>query len=406
MALTIKYNPAARYVSAHGDVVFTLLEDTKPFNSTTYPDYKYVCDVYVVDASSTETQVARLKSFPRPNDKLGVFDIGSVIRNYIQFQFEPRQNNVHVSDEGPDTFYVQVICRFGEEYNFTTYPNIIVDSQRAYFNHYEQRQSGTLTTLSLYLDKVMSSRPYKTNILRTAKNCFISFLASDDSTVVVRVKCYNKTLGLIRTKDYSKNPTPGSIDEMQIYNIAPVNLNADGPGTIDGIVDYYTVTFVTPNITDDSEYRFDLICESKYVTQTLHFQNRFGGMESREFTKVSRKTIQTEKSQYRKPSYVVNSDGSVSWFNSTVKVYNEQTSVYASEWTEKMQLNTDILTDSEYVWLGELMKSPLVYCEVGDYLYPVAITDSNYEEKKTINDRLTNLTLNIEFGERFTTQYR
>jgi hypothetical protein len=41
-----------------------------------------------------------------------------------------------------------------------------------------------------------------------------------------------------------------------------------------------------------------------------------------------------------------------------------------------------------------------------DRFVPVIITNNNYEHKKVINDDLTNLTLNIEFGDRFNTQYR
>lgn len=406
MAYTIKYNPAERYISAHENVMFTVLEDTKPFTSSTYPNYKYVCDIYIKDAANVETLVTRLKSYPQPGTKLGVFDIGNVVRNYINTTFAPTPNAIMCQKMGADYFYVQVICRFGEEYNNIVYPNLIIDSQRAYFNHYNERQFGTNTILTNYKDKALTNRPYATPVSRNASNCFIPFFPSDDTTYTVRVRCYNKSLGLIRTVGFPFTPTSGSIDELQQLNVSPTVLNQNTAGTIDDIVDYYTITLETTNIPDDSVYRFDIVCESKYQIKALHFLNKLGGFETKEFTKVSRKTNSITRTSYGKPSYVVNSNGSVSWYDSTTKVYQEQKANFASEWSDKMQLNTDLLTDAEYVWLGELLKSTMIYMEIGGYFYSVTITDTDYEERKIINDRLTNLTLNIEFGETFNAQFR
>jgi hypothetical protein len=406
MALAITYNPQLRYLSAHEDIIFTLLEDTKPFNSTAYPDYKYVCDIYIVDANAVETLAVRLKSFPRPSSKIGVFEIGSVIRNYLAAAFQPQPTDIFYQKLSVDNFFVQVICRFGEEYGFTTYPNIIVDSQRAYFNHYNGRQFGTTTILQTYLDKVLSDRPYATTITRSSKHNLIPFLASDDTVINVEVRCYNKSVGLVRQQDFTVTPTASSIDEIEQINVAPECLNYAFPGLIDDYIDYYTVTWNTTNIVNDSVYRFDLICERKYETHSLHFLNKLGGFESKEFTKVSKKTKESRRSTYKKSSYTVNPDGTVTFFDSATKAYQEQSSTYAVEFEEKMQLNTDILTDEEYVWLEQLVFSPIVFCKINDYFFPITITDNNYELKKRINGGLTNLTLNIEFGETFNTQYR
>jgi hypothetical protein len=406
MAYTIKYNPDDRYISAHEDVMFVVLEDTKPFTSTTYPNYKYVCDIYIKDASNVETLATRLKSYPQPGTKYGVFNIGNVVRNYINTTFAPNPGAIMCQKMGADYFYVQVICRFGEEYNNVVYPNLVIDSQRAYFNHYNERQYGTNTILTNYKDKLLTNRPYATPISRNATNCFIPFFPSDDTSYNVQFRCYNKDLGFITSSSFNFTPTSGSIDELQQLNVAPGAVNSIIPGTITDIIDYYTVTLDTTNIPDDSVYRFDLVCERKYQIKTLHFLNKLGGFESKEFIKVSRKTNEITRTGYGKPPYIINSNGSVSWFDSTTKVYQEQKTNFASEWSDKMQLNSDLLTDAEYVWLGELLKSTMVYIEIGGYFFPVTITDTNYEERKIINDKLTNLTVNIEFGETFNAQFR
>jgi hypothetical protein len=398
MALNLLYTPGD-YFSAHGDLIFTILEDTKPFASSTYPDYKYVCDIYI-----SGVMVARLKAFPRPDDKIGVFNIGNVVRNYLNATFLPQDTDIFYQKLGSGAFYIPVICRFGEEYGFVTYTNMIIDSQRTYFNHYNGRLFGTDTILPDVIDKVMSSRPYATSVSRSATHYLIPFLASDDTVVTVEVRCYNKSLGFIRQQNFTITPTALSVNEVLQINIAPECLNFAFPSLIDSIVDYYTVTWNTTNIVDDSVYRFDLACDPKYETYGLHFMNKYGAFESKEFGKVSRRKIEVEKKDYGTSAYIINADGIPKYLDQ--KVYRETRSVYAGSWKEKMTLNTDLLPDAEYVWLEDLIKSPLAYIQIQGYFYPIVITDTNYEPKKTINDDLTNLTINIEFGDRFNTQYR
>jgi hypothetical protein len=398
MALSLLFNPGT-YYSAHGDLIFTLLEDTKPFASGTYPDYKYVCDVYI-----GAVQVARLKAFPRPNDKIGVFNIGNVVRNYLSINFAPVAANLRAQQVGEDEFYVNVICRFGEEYGNVTYSNLIIDTQRTYYNHYNNRLIGQSTVLTDYLDKVLSTRPYATPVYRDAAFCFIPFLPTDDTEINLIIKAYSGGAHQ-GTLTQPFTPTALSTNEMQLFNVSPAAINAASPGFISSYITYYTVEFNTTNITGDSVYRFNMVCEPKFEVFTIHFLNKFGGFESKDFNKVSRKRIEIEKKDYGTSGYVIDSSGIPSSYNSQ-KVYRETVSVYAASWSEKMVLNSDLLTDAEYIWLEELILSPLAYVQIGDYFYPIKITDNNYEPKKNVNDDLTNLTLNIEYGDRFNTQYR
>jgi len=53
-----------------------------------------------------------------------------------------------------------------------------------------------------------------------------------------------------------------------------------------------------------------------------------------------------------------------------------------------------------------LVLSPLVYFEQDGYFMPIAITQTNYVFNKFVNDKLTNLTLDVQFGEQYNAQYR
>lgn len=399
MAYEIRYSPDSDYYSAHGDILFTVMETVKAIDPITYPDYKYVCDVYVYG-----NLAVRLKAVPRPDNQIGIFSISNVVRNYINQGFEPSANQLRCQKLGAGQFYVNTQLKFGEEYGFVTYPNILTDSERNYFNHYNGRLIGQTTKLTDYLDKALSVRPYATPVYRNSAFCFIPFLPTDDTVINLIIKSYSGGT-LVGTTTQPFTPTAASSNEQQLFNVSPAAINAVSPGFISSYIDYYTIEFNTTNITGDSIYRFNLVCEARYEVFTVHFLNRFGGFESKEFTKVSRKSIDIEKSEFGKINYYMESNGNLLFYNST-KVYNEIRTVYASQYKEKMTINTDIISDAEYQWLADLVISPRVYMEMNNYFLPIIVTGSNYEFKKVINDDLTNLTLNIEFGEQLNAQYR
>lgn len=397
MALSLPQTPGT-YYSAHGDILFTVLDAAKAADPVTYPDYKYVCDVWI-DGDI----VARLKSAPDPDNLCGIFNIGNIVRNYVAAVLNPTASQLRAQELGSEEFYADVICRFGEEYGFTIYTNLLEDSERRYFDHYNGRLIGQNTNLSDYLDKALSVRPASSPVYRSSNFNFIPYLPTDTDNVTLTVRSYNYSGTLVATLAQAIAPSAGNV--LQLYNVSPGAINANSAGFINDSIKYYTVEFVTPNITGDSLLRFDLVCEPRYEVFTLHFLNRFGGFESRSFTKVSRKTVDIEKAEFRKLPYTMNSSGQISYYNSN-KVYNETRSVYASQYTEKMVLNSDILTDAEYRWLADLAISPLIYMEMDGYFIGVSVAGTNYEFKKVVNDELTNLTLNIEFGEQFNAQYR
>lgn len=396
MALTLQHTPGT-YYSAHGDLLFTILDAAKAGDPATYPDYKYVCDIWV-----DGLQVARLKSAPDPSNLCGIFNIGNIVRSYVASVFNPTASQLRAQQSGAGEFKVDVICRFGEEYGFTIYTNLLEDSTRTYFNHYNGRLLGQATNLSDFLNKALTARPTRTPVYRNSNFNFVPFIPTDTDNVTLTIRAYSSgaLMGTL-TQAYA----PSAANVLQIYNVSPGAINAHTPGFINSAIGYYTVEFVTPNISDDSLYRFDIVCEAIHEVFTLHFLNRFGGFESRSFTKVSRKTVAIEKSDFGKLPYIMNSSGQISYHNPN-NVYNETRSIYASQYTEKMVLNTDILTDAEYQWLGDLVLSPLVYMEMNGYFIGVTIAETNYEYRKVINDELTNLVVNIEFGDQLNAQYR
>lgn len=378
--------------SANEDLIFVAYDATKATDPVTYPDYNYVLDIWI------GSDMYRQKSSPDPSYKRGLFNISEVVRSYLNYSFNPA-TGIRCQEFGSGEFWVDVICKFGEEYNFTTYTNILTDSTRKYFNHYNGRLIGSTT--NLVSNTVLSNRPLITDVHRSTENLFIPYFPSTTSAFTVEIKTYNAS-GIQTT--VSSNITPTAAYNLQQLNISPACINVVHSNIITDAITYYTVNIA------GTVYRFNLICEPKYEVHTIHFLNKYAGFETFEFSKVSKKTIDIEKKTFSKKAYDLKSDGTIAYYNSG-KVYNEINSTYATSFEEKLKINSDLLTDAEYQWLAELVLSPTIYIEkknsLGNiYLIPVSINQSNYEFKEVINDKLTNLTLDLEFGDTFNTQFK
>jgi hypothetical protein len=105
--MTIQSTPPS-YASVHADLLYVVAEPAKTADPVAYPNYKYICDVYVGGVLA-----ARLKRVPDPTYKLGVFNIGAVVRNYMTSLFNP--TGALVSQvAGEPNFYLSVLVKFGK----------------------------------------------------------------------------------------------------------------------------------------------------------------------------------------------------------------------------------------------------------------------------------------------------
>jgi hypothetical protein len=426
MALAINYAPP-QYSSLHGDLIFTVYESVKAIDPVTYPNYKYVCDVYIGGQL-----IYRAKAFPNPVNKRGVFNLASIIRNYVATQFNPSGSGVLVQEFGAGQFYLDIQCKFGEEYAFTTYLNVLVDTTRRLYNHYNNQLYSDTPLLSAYTNNIASNRPYKNSLLYTCSNFFVPYF-SLTGTINIDVNTYDpavfdtgeghllttdsktvlSTLGSqitpsrqmnltgttqhVNTGSHSCAVTAGSLQQL---NLSPSAINNDMAGTITSTTEWYEVI-----INSTLMLRFDITDERIYKPYTIHFLNQLGGFDSIDFRKLSRKTYDLEKKTYVQQPFRIDGSGLLSYANAG-GVVNDTITTYSSQLKQKMKLSTDLLTDVEWQWLKELVFSPLVYLQDGNYKVPVNITATDYEEKKFVNDRLNSLQIDIEFGVQLNAQYR
>jgi len=323
-------------------------------------NYKYVGEVWIGGV-----QVFNTRTFPSPVGSFGIFNVSTVVREYVTPLLKPEMVN--------GEWAIDVVLKLREEYNGTVGSVVLTDSERIFFNHYNGRISG-FTNLAPYADNVASNRRGEIDMFSATDKYYIPYFATTTTPFDVIIDGVTTTI------------TPTEANTMQNVNIAISSSTS------------YDVVF--PDVT----FRVNIICDPLTDKYIIHFLNKLGGFDSFSFSKTSKKKFSIERKSYQKSAFRVDSSGVV-----TVKsgdIMHEQKTTFGVRFTEKLLLNTDLLSDEDYVWLSELMFSPMIYLQSGDTLYPVTISQSDYEEKIYIADGLTSISMEVEFGRGYQTQFR
>lgn len=397
MSYLLKDEPAA-FSSAHGDLVY-VVHDTVKASSPSFPNFKYVADVYV-----NGDMVVRLKMFPDPVNNFGIFNIGNIVRNYVNSDMSnPDFSNIE--SDILDNYAALVHVKFGNEYGaiVTTYTNLIESDETNFYSYYTGRIISQGENLSGYYGSFATTRPLHTYVMSDSTINLLP-LFPNDTTFTLYVATYTAGGTLIE----STNSVISSItaDKISVLNVSQSVL-ADTYSISFANAAYYTVRIVPddePPAWVDKTYRFDLVCEPRYDVYTLHFLNRLGGYESQCFAKRSRQSIDISRKDYTKLKYTIGSNGVVSYLNGNV--VNDDKTTYYGTFKEKLELNTNWLTEDQLTWLSELVKSPVVYIQDGNFLVPFNITDQSFEFKQRASDRQFNLKITGEYGDIKNVQYR
>lgn len=144
----------------------------------------------------------------------------------------------------------------------------------------------------------------------------------------------------------------------------------------------------------------------------VHFLNSLGGFESFLFSGVNRVNTNIERQSINKLGLIntLTSSG-IDRDVSIDRVYNntlgEVKNNYANTMTHKMKLVSDYVSETDFLWLRELLASPQVYAQIDNnaLMIPVTVETSDWAEKKRGADKMFNLEIDILLGTQ-TTQLR
>lgn len=181
------------------------------------------------------------------------------------------------------------------------------------------------------------------------------------------------------------------------------NLTASGL-TIPANWDYYIVYVRNDNsqtISQDySFYKQEEDCKG-FETIRLTWLNKFGVWDYYNFTKKSVRNFNKESVSYEQQSGTWNE----SVFS--MKGYKGGTRTFVNKVSEKIQLNTDYITEEEGIWLEELFNSNDVFILeqqstdnanqgiIRKYMTPVIIDSKEHIRKTVANDKLIQYSISV-----------
>lgn len=403
MAVTILSQPAT-HTPGYNDQYFVATSTNS--NQT---GFKYVVAVTIDSDTITE------RYDKRPDNGLLYFDPSKIVQSYLENTFERSLLVPDYAEESIKYVTVGITEEYGSPVSgFAGVSGTYYAWNASYnahdFSSYSYSAGITamsLTTVPSYTDEIDFDQKYLYKIwhkgfgLTTLYHMYIE--AWDDSGLIpTMVQSANIRTQFATYADYREN--------MVMANISPYGLNnmeANLPaGYVTKITDptgdiipaqttYYTVVWTNVSsviATDSYRVNIDTNCY-KYDRYVLHFLNRLGNYDSFTFNYLSRKNSDKKTFSYKKNPYVkVGND---------LLYYNDSadTKTYSTTITNKILLNSDWITDAQATWLKDMLNSSSVILEDSTgAIYSVKVTDTSYEEKLKVNDKVFNVTVNLEYN--------
>lgn len=227
----------------------------------------------------------------------------------------------------------------------------------------------------------------------------------------LNVVCYDAANTLIQDTWIYNDQYAGTIPNRYIVNVncSPYGLNlikTNNPGNIlsqyDPLLDVVPATTVkylykwfnsTPTVNSiQHEVIINDFC-SIHDLYVLHFLNRLGNYDSFTFNLVSIDETKKETKEYRNNPMYLNTSNNLVYSKSKSDRQN-----YNTVLTNKVTLNSDWVTDVQYEWLKDLFTSPSIKLEdASGNLYAVTCTMKDYKQKKVVNDKIFNVTVEVEY---------
>jgi hypothetical protein len=372
MGITIHQSPTG-YTSAHEEV-WHVVEST----DKAIAGFQYVFDIY-----KGTTLLTRVKNSPLGDDSLGVIDVGNIVRSSLDSYNFPAFNLSNFTNQvtlGADIFFTDYDVRYGQATGLTEVSGNLASGTYRVYNNYKRSKWDKYTS-EIGTGLFLTNRPMVNNYYEGEPIVSSLYITNESSRFL------NIDGSQVQGVSYN---TSGQYNLAYSFGYIPA----------DGVVKFEYENDVNVNL---DTLTFNKKC-SKYEPHTLIFLNAYGVYDS--FTFVHGKLMMSnEKKKFEQQRWGLsgNSMAEKSGF-----VYNESMKTYAVKYKEKMMLTSDILSTGEYEWLSELINSPQVYYyhTSNAELYPVQITDSDYEFRDDRINKAETLSITIEFSTSQNTQYR
>jgi len=389
-------------------------------SNRTQPNYRYVADIEKVGGG----RLARLKCDKLPTSSNGFFNVSEVAKTLI-VPAKPNPVAGWIDAKVVEPF----VIKFREE--FGTPPAVSTGSTdanatiwKAYFPQQAiPATSGYVFSSANNYPLALTNRP-KNITIKSGQNDWIGVIRENPSTALNAAVIY-------KTRAFTVTSAAGTLSSL--FNFGAVNLLTSGQtNSFPGIVGYpktkaQAYAYYNERATaagavaetnpcaqsiynqlvpeypfgqsyqiaikyDGNESQIYTItiddCE-RYPSQVVYFRNALGGVDSYTFKMKNRKRIEAERSTYNRNSDV---------FGTTS--FDE---VWQAQYTESLDLNSDWLTDAEFLWLREMFLTSECWVLQNGSLVEATIVPTTYNVATRAVDRLQQLNIQIQIAYKNTT---
>lgn len=388
MSITIQQAPST-LMPAYNDINWIL-------SSTNYtqPNFKYVVDIYVASV-----KVDRMLVPPHPTHGTGLANIAPLIESRVSKVISMADNSIEYCSE----MYLEYVVKFGEAYGSTgttVYADLATATGKCIWNgvydfeDYINYASGDIVANVTTPVRFLTNKPSSGDIM-IDDNAWLYWCDYNLQTSYVEVKTYNSAGTLLGTWNIDNKFTtykflriPSGANNLN--DILNTQFTLGTQPVITGSEAYYTVQAFKGALFPLTEaYRYNIVTNcSRYTKYRFQFLNKKGGYDFFDFSLVSKRTADIERSNYKKNL------GSYASANSfTYSANNRANSQFYTRVKDKFTVQSDWVREDVMEWLEELITSPDVYYDDGTSLIPVNISNPSFERKLEVNEKLFNLQL-------------
>jgi hypothetical protein len=352
------------------------------------PNYRYVCDV----KNPAGTTLARLKCDKLPTTNYGFFDVAKVVETLIAPTKPSLTQTGFVDHAG---YYSGYRLDFMEEYGNTpvVYTGTVttVSSNVSFAGNLEQLefQDWSLNPYFRIGSTFNSVKPLTTPTRFTVYHggkAWLAINATKFSTVSANDTYLVSGQVTYKGVDYDIAVSPslsGTTDfNIQRFACGPAQLSgtiAALSGAVEG--DSYTVQFIPNSGLGSVITTFTFGPCERFNSIPVHFQNKYGGIDSYTFTLKNRKRANINRQTFG--------------YNSDVYATTTYDKVWSGEFDYVYALTSDWLTDAESAWLIEMVRSGQVWLELDGQLVEAIVNANTYQFTTRRNDRLTQLQVEV-----------
>jgi hypothetical protein len=404
MAITINASPV-QYSPVRNDIVYSLSS-----SNTAQTNFQYVLDLYI-SGVSTPAFFRKTRSAD-PVTGYAWFDVHAELKSYLSYDLDI---TTYGWQSCPNSI-VGYRAYFGEMYGpssgVTVYSGLTVGTQ-AYawaggldfldFKDYTATKYPFNSVSSVFLTDAPT-----TLTVRSDENRWLYGINSASGKAdKMRIKTYSSpnASGLIQTIDvvntYSGVTTDAS--RMVRFGMGGNNLNSISASLISSgaqpiitaSVQSYTCQAIKADGTVVSELRtFNIVDEqSKFDLYTFHFLNEEGGFDTWSFILANKQEVSIKRDRMKK---IIGSWSGSTWgYNK----YDRQTTIYNTELTDKITVNSTFVTTDVAQWLEQLIASPNVFLDHATHgLVAVNIVQDSVELKTNKTTKLISISFTFEYS--------